>query len=81
MAATSHHGFAKPHPDDGEFDPGADIAALADSADSGLVRVSSGTGPPPASGMRAGDVYVKLPPVAAASSDEPSPVVVPEVEV
>jgi hypothetical protein len=61
MGATAHHGFTKPHPDTGPFDPGGDIVALADSADTKLVKFFTGTGSPPSSGMRAGDVFMKVP--------------------
>lgn len=61
MGATDHHGFTKPHPDTGPFDPGGDIVALADSADAKLVKFFSGSGDPPSSGMRAGDVFMKVP--------------------
>lgn len=61
MGTTAHHGFTKPHQDTGPFDPGTDIVALADSVDAKLVKFFTGTGNPPSSGMRAGDVFMKVP--------------------
>lgn len=59
MGTTSAHALPYPDPADPLTEIRTDIRDLAEAADAKIPKILYGTGDPPLSGMREGDVYLK----------------------